>query len=241
MSFLSILLMMMMMQIHVIAPDLPGFGKSDPLPDGTPATLKAYTDSIKQMLADKGIQKAIIGGCSWGGYMMFEIWRHYPSIVSGFIFVDTRADADPPEAKERRQKQIEQIRASGSTEFLVDAMAPNVVSPKTRENQKETYEWVREAIRSSRPKAVVDALTAIMNRADSTDLLKEINVPSLVLVGKDDGLTPPSLAQSLHEKLPQSRMEIIADAGHLCPLEQPDQVNPIILKFLEDFNLAQQQ
>jgi len=233
---------------HVIAVDLPGFGDSPAVfPQGLAGTsLTDYVHATKAFLDERNIQKAVFGGCSWGGYIIFELWKAFPSLVSGFILVDSRMEADTPESSERRKKQIETLRTNGgNTSFLADSMPQSLLSEKTFQRKdfdphaSESVEYCKNTILSTPAQTIINGQTAIMNRANSTDLLPTINVPTLIIVGQDDRATPVQAAQAMNEKLPPatSRLEVIPDAGHLSPLERPVEVNSNILSFLADFKL----
>jgi len=233
-------------QAHTIAPDLPGFGESLVV-GGKGSSLKYYVESIKNLLDERGINKAVFGGCSWGGYIIFELWRTYPSLVSGILLCDTRMESDAPEASAKRKHQIETLRTNGgNVHFLAEAMVPLVLSDKTyhaRETDpkaKEIVEYATKTIQATSASTVENGLTAIMNRPDSSDTLHTINVPTLIIVGREDKGTPVNAAEAMKAKLPAdtTRLEIIEDAGHLAPLEKPEEVSSKISKFLNDFKLV---
>jgi len=231
---------------HVIALDFPGFGESPAVP-GKGSSLKDYVESIKSLLDERGINKAVFGGCSWGGYIIFEIWRTYSSLVSGMLLCDTRMEPDAPDTIAKRKHQIETLHTNGgNVHFLAEAMVPFVLSDKTyhaRETDpkaNEIVEYANKTIHATSADTVINGLTAIMNRTDSSDTLPTINVPALIIVGRDDKGTPVHAAEAMQAKLPANttRLEIIEDAGHLSPLEKPEEVSSKISKFLNDFKLV---
>jgi len=231
-------------QAHVIALDIPGFGDTPAL-EGE-GSLKDFVKAIKEFLDTKGIKHAVFGGCSWGGYMIFELFRTHPDLVSGMLLCDTTMKADTPEASEKRHKQIETLQQNGgNTHFIAEAMVPFVLAHKTYHDREtdaragEIVNYCKETILKTSAKAVIQGLTAMIHRPDSTDTLPTINVPVLIIVGIEDKGTPVSASEAMKEKLPAatSRLEIIEEAGHLSPLEQPGQVNDRILKFFHEFKL----
>jgi len=236
-------------KVHVIAPDLPGFGESPTAfpNNGKGDSIRDYVESIKVLCDERGINKALFGGCSWGGYMIFELWRRYPSLVSGVILCDTRMEADAPAAAENRKKQIETLHTNGGkTDFIAETMVPFLLSEKiynTRESSphsKNVVEYVRNTILSTKAETICNALNALMTRENSTDTIPTINVPALLVVGREDKGTPVQASQDMKVKLPSdtSRLEIIEDAGHLSPIEQYEEVNNRIFKFLDEFKLT---
>jgi len=231
-------------QAHVIAPDLPGFGESKVLPEGEPS-LGAISHTIKKFLEEKQINKAVFGGCSWGGYIIFDIWRRYPSLVSGIILCDTRMEADAPTTIENRRKQIAQLQSNGGdTTFMADAMASFVLGESThsaRDTDKhasEVFSYCRQTILSTPAKTIEYGLNVMIGRPDSTHTLTTINVPTLIIVGAEDKGTPPSAAEAMKEKLHSStKFAIIPNAGHLSPLEKPEEVNQHIRDFLQEIQV----
>ncbi|MGC9328058.1 MAG: alpha/beta fold hydrolase [Candidatus Hinthialibacter sp.] len=220
--------------IRVIAPDTPGFGNSDRLSEKP--SMRAYVNSWLQFLDDREIEQAVFGGCSMGGYILFELWRQAPERTAGLILWDTRADADAPDARENRLQTIEEVQANGPAS-LAETMPAKLLSPATYETRPDLVDELKKTILANPKDGIADALQALADRPDSTDTLKTITAPTLILVGEDDVLTPPELAQSMHAHITNSRLEIIPQAGHLSPLEQPDKTNAIIESFLREASL----
>jgi len=215
--------------IQVIAPDMPGFGESEPFTEVP--SMSAYVSSLLSFLDDQNIEKAIFAGCSMGGYILFELWRVAPDRVKGLILCDTRAEADAPEMREVRMKTIEQVLKNGPAE-LAEAMLPKLVSAVTLEKRPGLMERLHQTILNNPSQGIAHALQALADRPDSSNDLAKINVPVLILVGEEDQLTPPDLAKSMQEKISGSHLSIITNAGHLAPLEQPERANTAIRTFL---------
>lgn len=220
--------------IHAVAPDLPGFGESEALSE--PPSMKAYVNSLLDFLDERGISSAVFGGCSMGGYILFEFWRTAPERVKGLVLCDTRAEADAPEMRERRRQSIEEVRSLG-TAPLAETMLPRLVCPVTYQNSRHLIDDLTKDILGNSREGIANALQALADRPDSTETLKSVSVPVLILVGAEDGLTPPSVAQAMQENLPKSHYAIIPDAGHLSPLEQPESVNSALRIFLIEAGL----
>ncbi len=220
--------------IQVIAPDMPGFGESEPFTEVP--SMGAYVRSLLSFLDTQNIKQAIFAGCSMGGYILFELWRVAPERVRGLILCDTRAEADAPEMREVRMKTIEQVLQNGPAE-LAEAMLPKLVSSSTLEKRPDLMEKLKQFIINNPNQGIAHALQALADRPDSSNDLPTINVPVLILVGEDDQLTPPDLAKSMHNKIPGSRLGIIKNAGHLSPLEQPERANTVIRTFLMESGL----
>ncbi|HPO99054.1 MAG TPA: alpha/beta fold hydrolase [bacterium] len=220
--------------LHVYAPDLPGFGRSKPFEDAP--SMADYAKTLIQFMDEQELEKAIFGGCSMGGYILFELWRQVPERIAGLILCDTRAEADTPEAQEKRLHTIEDIRNQG-TDNLAASTIPNLLSFNTLESREDVVAEVIELIHDNSPIGIIHALQALAARPDSTSTLAGINVPTLILVGSEDILTPPSLARSMQSAIPNAQLEILPDAGHLSPFENPQAANQAIRKFLKKSKL----
>ncbi len=216
--------------VRILAPDLPGFGES-PMLKNNPG-MDSYAEAIQGFLAEKGIGKAVFGGCSMGGYILFELWRRCHELVAGLILCDTRAEADTPENRAIRMEAIDNVRQKGVA-FFGEGMLDKLLSSNTRQKLPEKINEIWDMINSNSQEGIIHALWALATRCDSRETLSTINVPTLLLVGDDDILTPPTLAQSMQAGIPESRLEVIANAGHLSPFEQPATTNEKILDFLQ--------
>lgn len=224
---------------HVIAPDLYGCGETPIYSRGeTPIyTIKPnmtyYARTIIHFLNQMSINKAILGGCSMGGYILFELWRAYPERFAGLILCDTRAEADTLEARAVRLQSVEAILEQGLSP-LAEGMIPKLLSSNTLETKPDLVSDIKNAILTNNKKGVAYAQYAMARRPESTETLYTIDVPTLILVGEQDVLTPPDLARSMNEKIPHSQLHVLPEAGHLSPVEQPEMANQLIRGFIND-------
>jgi pimeloyl-ACP methyl ester carboxylesterase len=214
---------------RVIAPQLRGFdGGQDP-----PArSMDDYAGDVIDLLDSLHIQEAVIGGLSLGGYVTLAILRHAPQYMRGLVLADTRAEADTPEGLEGRKRMLKLVAEQGPR-AVADAMIPKLLAEETRRTRPDVVEHVRSLILASSAEAISGAVTAMMTRADSTPLLGSIHVPTLVLVGEHDEVTPPSVARGLHVAIAGSVLTVVSGAGHLSSLEQPDAFSAALLHFLD--------
>jgi 3-oxoadipate enol-lactonase len=213
---------------RVIVPDLPGFGRS---PETGPFTIDSLADDLHAFLADWGLLPCTLAGLSMGGYISLAFALRHPQSLLGLILVDTRAEADTADGKSNRGKMIELVRSSGS-HAIVDLMFPKLVAPSTPADRPEVAAAVREMMEACPPKTIELALAAMRDRPDRTSELPNIPVPALIIVGEQDAITPPSVAQAMHDAMPRSVLEIIPDAGHMAPMEQPEAVTDVIARWL---------
>ncbi len=214
---------------HVIAPNLSGFGKSDPVAD---VNMGSYADQIRELLDSLGVtEPAVLCGLSMGGYVVFEYLRRYPNHVRGLIFANTKAGADSPEARVGRDNSAATARAKGA-EAIAEAMLPKMLSPKTTQNNPQLVQRAREMMSSASKDGIVAALMAMKDRPNSTDTMVDLHKPTLIITGADDQLIPPSESENLARGITDSRLEILPDAGHLSNLEQPELFNHAVREFL---------
>ncbi|MBI4501788.1 MAG: alpha/beta fold hydrolase [Gemmatimonadetes bacterium] len=214
-----------------LAPDLRGFGLSDPVAVPQDQTIAGYADDLAALLAELGIGQAIVCGLSMGGYVAFELWRRHQALCRALILSNTRAEPDTPEATEQRDAMMDAIRTRGA-QAVIDSMLDRVLAPRSRETRPDIVSHVRSMMARTPPTGMIAALAAMRGRADSTDLLGKIAVPTLIVAGSDDALIPVGLHQSLASRIPGARLEVITGAGHLAPLEQPDTFNRVAGDFL---------
>ena len=211
-----------------IAPDLRGFGASEAR---GPYTMDAYADDVIAVLDVLQIDRAVIAGLSMGGYVAFAIWRRYRERVRALILADTRAGADSDETRAKRREMIALARSRGSG-AVADAQISGMVGRTTREKHPDIADAVHRMLAMAPVAGVVGALEAMMNRPDSTPTLATIDVPTLIIVGDEDVLTPPREARAMHERVAGSRLEILAGAGHVSNVERPAAFNHVATEFL---------
>lgn len=212
-----------------VAPDLPGFGSSAEPPT---STLDDMARGVLRMLDGQGIQRAVIGGLSMGGYLTLALYRMAPERFSGMILADTRATADTEEQKSGRRKMITTVREQGPP-AIADEMLPKLLGATSQRERPGLAGTVRAMIEGNSAEAIAGALEAIMGRPDSTPRLRSIAVPALVLCGDEDVLTPPSDAEALHRGIPGSRLVMLPRAGHLSNVEIPELFSRALNDFLE--------
>lgn len=215
---------------RVLAPDLRGFGGSTDTENSNPS-MADYAADVIDLVRELGIASAVIGGLSLGGYATLALLRQDPDLVRGLVLADTRAGADSPEGRANRRSMIALIDREGSSGVARD-MPAALLGPSTREHRPDVEASVRRIIKQQSPLAIRGAVVRMMERPDSTPLLTGIRVPCLVLVGDEDTVTPPDEAQRLADGIPGATRVVIAGAGHLSNLEQPEQFSAATEAFL---------
>jgi pimeloyl-ACP methyl ester carboxylesterase len=212
-----------------LAVDLPGFGRS-PRREGV-ASLDAFADDVAETMMEAVASPAVVCGLSMGGYVAMSLYRRHPEVVRGLILCDTRAGADEQGRRLERLRLAQRTRSDGM-QPICDEMLPHLISLTTRISRPTTATWLGDTIRSVDRESAAVALTAMAHRADSTETLRTIEVPTLVIVGSDDEITPPGESQMLTRAIRGARIEIIEDAAHLTNVEQPEAFNRLLNNWL---------
>ena len=203
---------------HVSAPDLPG-------PAAEP-TLAAWAERILRA----GDERIVPVGVSMGGYLAFELWRRARERIAGLVLVDTRAGGETPDSRAGRDETIRLLEEVG-VPAVWDRLEAKLFASGT---PREVVERAREVALEQGPTRLAAAVAAIRDREDSTALLGEIDVPALVVTGEEDALIPPAEAEAMAEALARARLVRVPGAGHLPPLERPEEFNAELLPFLEE-------
>ncbi len=212
--------------VRHLMPDLRGFGRSQ-----EPEREFSIEDHAADMLAlldHLEIERAVVAGLSMGGYIVLNMIRLAPERFTGLILIDTRSIPDTEEGKAKRLQTIDLVEREG-TSAVIHSMLPNLL----HHPHSEAGNAARRVMEAASPRGVVEALRAMADRSDSTPTLRKIAVPTLVVVGEQDGITPPEDARQMVDAIPHAVLSTIADAGHLSNLETPIAFNQAVERFLE--------
>jgi pimeloyl-ACP methyl ester carboxylesterase len=196
----------------IIAPSLPGFGGTA-VPRGD-ASMDAYADSIVAAMDAAKIERAAVAGMSMGGYVAFAMWRRHRHRIEGLFLADTRADADSEEARDRRLRLAALVREHGIEALLK-------TPPQWLTKGSPHWDPLLKKIRGQAPEAVAQGSIAMAHRPDSRPDLPTIDVPTAVVVGEHDEITPLAMAQAMSDEIPGATLSIIPAAGHLANIEAP--------------------
>ncbi len=214
---------------QVIRFDARGFGGSDES-DG-PLTMERIADDAAVLLDHLGVGQAVACGLSMGGYAAVALVRRHASRLRGLVLADTKATADTPEARATRSALAERVLKEGAS-AAAEANLPKLLGATTHRERPAVVARIRDLIFTQRPRAIGNALAGLAARADSTPTLREIRVPTLVLCGSEDAITPPSEAEAIQRGIAGSSLEIIPAAGHLANVEAPDAFGRVLATFL---------
>jgi pimeloyl-ACP methyl ester carboxylesterase len=216
-------------EFRVVAPDLRGLGET-PLGVGG-VSVEGMAEDVAALLDELNLGRVVLGGLSMGGYVAFEFLRKFPGRVRALVLADTRPQADTEEGRRAREANAQRALKEGMVP-IVESMLPKVLSAGTRERGGEVFERVRAMMLGTSPEGAAAALRAMAARRDQTDLLSSINVPTLIVVGSEDAITPPADAEAMSAKIEGSRLVVVEGAGHLSNVEQPEEFSRTLVEFL---------
>ena len=216
---------------RLITPDLRGCGGSTELDSLSALAMTDFADDVVGLLEELSVARAVIGGLSMGGYAALALLQGAPQIIEALVLADTRATADSPEGRANRRNMLAVVDREGAS-GVAREMMPKLLGKTTREANPGIEAQVRRLIKQQSPVAIRGAIHRMMHRPDSTALLPQVTVPTLVIVGEEDELTPPEDSRRIAEAVPGATLVTIPGAGHLSNLEQPDAFNAALTAFL---------
>ncbi len=216
-------------QYYCVSYDIRGLGES-PIGDGQ-YTMESFVDDLEAIINELKLDKPVLCGLSMGGYISLRAIERNESNYSGIILCDTRSSSDTDEGKIKRAENIMKINTSGVKQF-VSEFVPMCFSVKSITDSNEEYSRVLNKSLNSNAIGVKGCLLAMAGRTDTTRYLNEIRIPTLLLCGEDDRLTPPDIMELMAEQIPNAHLEIVPGAGHMAPIENASFVNSRIKKFL---------
>jgi 3-oxoadipate enol-lactonase len=215
----------------IIAIDLRGHGESYPFEPPYPMELLA--DDCQQLVGYLGITRPlVVCGLSMGGYVTMALYRKYPHMFAGMILTSTRSGADSPEGKSNREATVKNVYERG-VPYIVDGMLPKLVSPVTLSSRPQLVSSTRRIMLETSVQGVVGASQGMRERPDSSASLSHTSFPVLIVHGADDQLIPVGEAETMRQKIPNSRLVIIPEAGHLPNMEQPEKFNQAVGEFIQ--------
>jgi pimeloyl-ACP methyl ester carboxylesterase len=217
---------------RVIAPDLPGFGQSPPMADPSKASLAAWADLLAHLIIKLDLGRVHVVGLSMGGYLAMEFLRSHADLAGSVVLADTRPTSDDSDVWQRRTDEQAQIRAGDPLENLAKPLSERLLSQASLA-RPELVEYVRQLMVANHPDGWIAALEAMKNRSDSLGTLKALDLPTLVVVGERDRVTPLVEAHLIQSLITDAELVEIPDAGHLPAIENPDVFDQVLIEFLD--------
>lgn len=215
---------------YCIAYDVRGLGESY-VGDGQ-YMMEFFVDDLFEIINELKLNKPVICGLSMGGYIALRAVEKNQSKFSGLLLCDTRSEADDNAGKLKRAENINLINTQGIIKFT-DQFVTNCFADETPKEQEKMFLTVLHKTHKQNPVGVKGCIIAIMSRTDTTPYLPQIKIPTLILVGSFDKLTPPPVMRAMADRIPESEFGVIPRAGHMTPLENPEAVNDLIKGFLK--------
>lgn len=220
---------------RVIAFDIRGFGKSTD--ENSSLSIDLFTDDLIAFMDQLNIEKAVICGLSMGGYITLNAYQRFPDRFEALILADTQCIADTAEAKGKRYKMISEIETNGVADFN-EGFIKNVFYEDSFTNKKEVVEELRNIVYANSKHTIQEGLKALAERSETCSTLGKITIPTLIICGKEDTVTPLAQSAAMKESISGATLEIIENAGHVSNLEQPDEFNKHLLDFLKAVNIV---
>lgn len=215
---------------YCITYDIRGLGESE-VGDGQ-YTMESFVDDLMFVIDELKLNKPVLCGLSMGGYIAFRAIEREEEKFSAVIFCDTKSNADSNEAKITRANNIKRINKEGLYNFVAEFITNCFYSESIKKLGDEFEQLIEEA-KNFNPIGVKGSLLAMMGRTDTTDYLSKIKIPTLLLCGKYDKLTPPNAMQEVAEKINKSEFYIVPNAGHITPIENPEFITEKISNFVQ--------
>jgi pimeloyl-ACP methyl ester carboxylesterase len=215
---------------QVIVPDLRGFGAArEQAAEVTHMDLLA--DDVARLLDERELERAVLCGLSMGGYVALAFARRHSDRLGGLVLCDTRAGVDTDDARAARLAMAERVLSEG-VGFLPEAMVPRLLGETTLQRRPELVQRVTETILDQDPRGIAAAQRGMAERPDSTEVLGQISVPTLVITGMEDQVIAPEEGLQMAASIRDARLVQVPEAGHLVNLEASDLVNDVLLDFL---------
>lgn len=217
-----------MLGVRHIVPDLPGFGLSEEPSPETRLTIDNYASILVELLDDLSIPRVVAAGLSMGGYIALSMIRRHHDRIGGLILIDTRAEPDSTEARQSRLETIEQVEREG-TGPLIASMLPRLITGL----DENVLQHAENIMRTASRRGIIEASRAMADRPDATPELSSISVPTLVIVGERDEITPEANARKMADEIPGAELIVIPGAAHLSNLDNPAEFNAAVRHFLD--------
>lgn len=220
---------------RVIALDIRGFGASRD--EQSLLSIDLFADDVISFINKLEIEKAILCGLSMGGFIALNAIARFPDRFEALILCDTQCIADTAEVKAKRYKTIDEIKANGPDDFN-EGFIKSVFHKDSLIQMPEIVEAVRNVVFSNSQQIIINGLIALAERSETCMTLGRIAVPTLIICGREDVVTPLPQSEYMHEHIKGSLLRIIENAGHVSNLEHQYEFNKILYDFLMSLKVA---
>lgn len=215
---------------RAIAYDIRGHGQSD-VGDGQ-YSIEFFVDDLIALLDHLVVSKTIICGLSMGGYIALRAIERHPDRFNGIVLCDTKSEPDSNESKVKRAVSLKSLKTNGIQQFA-DGFVKSVLAETTLRSNQSVVQKVKAMIEANSPIGIGGTILALACRTDTTATLSKLSIPTLLLCGEHDALTPPGDAEFMHQRIKGSELHIIPDAAHLSNMENPTFFSDKLVSFLK--------
>ena len=220
---------------RVIAFDIRGFGKSTD--EESHLSMDLFANDLILFIDKLDLDKVIICALSMGGYIALNAMQRFPSRFEALILCDTQSIADSHEVKTKRFKTIDEVKEYGAANFN-EGFIKNVFYKDSFTNKPEVVEQLRSVVFSNSQHIISQGLIALAERSETSSVLEEFTIPTLIICGREDVVTPLTESKFMNKQIKVSILHVINNAGHVSNLEEPRKFNKLIRDFLYDFGYA---
>jgi pimeloyl-ACP methyl ester carboxylesterase len=222
---------------RVLMPDLRGYGKSSLPEDSRETRLETFAADCLALMDFLGVREFALGGLSIGGQIVLEMYRQAPGRIQALLLADTSAGLDSAERRQWRFVTADRLEREGMATYAHEELS-KMITPANAQRLPEVAAHVMEMMVTTHPLGAAAALRGRAQRVDYLPVLKRIQVPTLVVVGREDVYTPLVLAEQIYEQIPGAKLTVIENAGHMPNLEQPSAFNEALGSWLLDWRLG---
>jgi len=217
---------------RVVVFDGPGAGKSEPPPR---FMMEEHADALLDAFEELEIQKAIVVGLSWGGMVAMRFALQHPTRVSALALLDTSAEVEPLNKRIRYRAFLALHKRAGFPYALFEReVAPLMFAEKTRRTKPELVEAsYRKAMGFNRDGLAKAGLAVMIHRKKILEKISAIRVPTLVMVGREDGATPLERSENIARSIPGAELVVLDELGHMSAIEDPPAVNAHLVPFVK--------
>lgn len=209
--------------------DIRGLGESQ-IGEGQ-FTIESFVDDLESIVDELKLDKPMLCSLSMGGYISLRAMERIQNKFSAIVLCDTKSEADNNESKLKRAAAIKQIN-SGDFENFIEAFVLNCFGEKFVKENNAEFRRVVDRSKKNNPVGVKGCLLAMAGRTDTTENLSKFNIPTLIICGSEDKLSPPSVMKPMAEQIQNSKFVLIESAGHMTPIENSNAVTLTIKNFL---------
>ncbi|GGR47590.1 hypothetical protein GCM10008959_05990 [Deinococcus seoulensis] len=214
---------------RVITVDLPGFGQSRA--PGREASIENYATTMLGFMDAVGLDRAVVGGMSMGGMTLLQMYKNAPDRFKGLILIDTTAEPSGVAEKANWLGTAQQAEQKGVAS-LVDILMPRMLTSVSRSTMPNQVQHLGGLVKAASLNGAVGGAVALANRPDANPVLPTIRVPTLIIAGMEDNLTPTELQVKMNMAIPGSRLVNIPGAGHAATFEKALAVNAALRAWL---------